>query len=164
MRGIRRRVAAGNVETSQRIVDVVFGALGRALPGVVPAASQGTMNNVTIGGIDARTGRPFAYYETIGGGMGGRPGGAGLDAIQTHMTNTLNTPVEALEFAYPLRVERYEIAAGTGGAGVAPGRVRRAARDAGCCARRAGRCLRSGASGRRTGHRAASQGGGGRIC
>jgi N-methylhydantoinase B len=110
-------VAGGNVETSQRIVDVLLGALAKANPDIVPAASQGTMNNVTIGGWDARKNAPFAYYETIAGGMGARPGSDGLSAIHTHMTNTLNTPVEALEYAYPLRVLRYEIRQNSGGAG-----------------------------------------------
>lgn len=114
-------VAGGNVETAQRIVDVVFGALAGALPDIVPAASQGTMNNVTLGGVDPRSGRPYAYYETIGGGMGARPGGPGMDAVQVHMTNTLNTPVEALEYAYPFRVEQYAIARGTGGRGLCRG-------------------------------------------
>jgi N-methylhydantoinase B len=110
-------VAAGNVETSQRIVDVLFRALARALPDVVPAASQGTMNNLTIGGTDPRTGRQFTYYETIAGGMGARPHSDGLDAVHTHMTNSLNTPAEALELAYPLRVTRYGVRRGSGGAG-----------------------------------------------
>ena len=110
-------VACGNLETSQRIVDVVFGALAQAMPDVVPAASQGTMNNLTLGGVDPATGEPFAYYETIAGGMGARPGADGVDAVQVHMTNTLNTPIEALEFSYPMRVERYEIVPGTGGQG-----------------------------------------------
>ena len=110
-------VAGGNVETSQRIVDVVFGALARVLPGVIPAASQGTMNNLTIGGIDPRTGRPFAYYETIAGGMGARPGADGLSGVHVHMTNTSNTPVEALEYAYPFRVDRYALRTGSGGKG-----------------------------------------------
>jgi N-methylhydantoinase B len=114
-------VAGGNVETSQRIVDVLLGALSQAFPGRIPAASQGTMNNVTIGGYDHDRGRPFAYYETIGGGMGARPGAAGLSGMHSHMTNTLNTPVEALEFIYPLRILRYEILRGTGGAGKYPG-------------------------------------------
>ena len=92
-------VACGNLETSQRIVDVVFGALAQAMPDVVPAASQGTMNNLTLGGVDPATGEPFAYYETIAGGMGARPGADGVDAVQVHMTNTLNTPIEALEFS-----------------------------------------------------------------
>jgi hypothetical protein len=90
-------VAAGNVETSQRITDVVLGALHQALPGRIPAASSGTMNNLTLGGVDPRTGEPFAYYETIAGGMGARADAAGFDAVHTHMTNSLNTPVEALE-------------------------------------------------------------------
>lgn len=110
-------VAGGNVETSQRITDVLLGALAQAAPDRVPAASQGTMNNLTIGGWDSARGQSFAYYETIAGGMGARPGKDGADAIHTHMTNTLNTPVEALEYAYPLRVQRYEIRRGSGGAG-----------------------------------------------
>jgi N-methylhydantoinase B len=110
-------VAGGNVETSQRIVDVLFKALSRALPGRIPAASQGTMNNLTIGGLDARTGREFAYYETVAGGMGARPAHDGLSAVHTHMTNSLNTPVEALEYAYPLRVREYAIRANSGGRG-----------------------------------------------
>jgi N-methylhydantoinase B len=109
-------VAGGNVETSQRIVDVMLGALAQALPQRVPAASQGTMNNVTIGGT-APEGLPFAYYETIGGGMGARPWADGPSSVHSHMTNTLNTPVEALEYAYPLRVLRYEIRRGSGGRG-----------------------------------------------
>jgi N-methylhydantoinase B len=109
-------VAGGNVETSQRIVDTLLLALARN--GVrVPAASQGTMNNLTIGGTDSRTGRQFAYYETVAGGMGARPGLDGIDAIHTHMTNSLNTPAEAMEYAYPLRVKRYTIRAGSGGDG-----------------------------------------------
>jgi len=115
--GSPRAVAAGNVETSQRIVDAVLGALAPALPGVIPAASQGTMNNVTIGGHDPETGREFAYYETIGGGTGGSPTADGLVAVHSHMTNTLNTPVEALEIAYPFRVARYAVRRGSGGAG-----------------------------------------------
>jgi N-methylhydantoinase B len=110
-------VAAGNVETSQRITDVVLGALHQALPGRIPAASSGTMNNLTLGGIDPRTGGPFAYYETIAGGMGARPDAAGQDAVHTHMTNSLNTPVEALEHLYPLRIRRYGVRKHSGGAG-----------------------------------------------
>lgn len=110
-------VVGGNLETSQRIVDVVLGALAQIVPDRVPAASQGTMNNVAIGGTDPRTGRPYAFYETIGGGAGARPTGDGVDGVHTGMTNTLNTPVEALELAYPLRVERYELRSGTGGRG-----------------------------------------------
>ena len=109
-------VAAGNVETSQRITDVVLGALAHALPDRIPAASQGTMNNLTIGGLRA-DGAPFAYYETIGGGMGGGPAEAGLSGVQVHMTNTLNTPVEALEIAYPFRVRQYGLRAQSGGQG-----------------------------------------------
>jgi len=109
-------VAAGNVETSQRITDVVLGALAQALPDRVPAASQGTMNNLTIGGL-RNDGKPFAYYETIGGGMGASPAGDGLSGVQVHMTNTLNTPVEALEIVHPFRVRRYGVRTGSGGAG-----------------------------------------------
>jgi N-methylhydantoinase B len=112
-------VAGGNVETSQRIVDVLFKALAPALPGRIPAASQGTMNNLTIGGIDPRsdTPREFSYYETVAGGMGARPAQDGLSAVHTHMTNSLNTPAEALEYAYPLRVREYRIRKGSGGKG-----------------------------------------------
>lgn len=112
-------VAGGNVETSQRIVDVLLGALAQASGEAprIPAASQGTMNNVTIGGFDPRREAPFAYYETIGGGMGARPGADGPTALHSHMTNTLNTPAEALEYAYPLRVESYAIRRGSGGGG-----------------------------------------------
>jgi N-methylhydantoinase B len=112
-------VAGGNVETSQRIVDVLLGALAQATPEQVPAASQGTMNNVTIGGIDNRgtETQPYAYYETIGGGMGALPNRDGPSAVHSHMTNTLNTPAEAMEYAYPLRVLRYEVRNGSGGQG-----------------------------------------------
>jgi len=110
-------VAGGNVETSQRIVDVVFKALAKALPDRIPAASQGTMNNLTIGGIDSRTGKEFSYYETVAGGMGARPTLDGLSGIHTHMTNSLNTPAEALEYAYPLRVREYKLRHNSGGAG-----------------------------------------------
>lgn len=110
-------VAAGNVETSQRIVDVLLGALSHALPEQIPAASQGTMNNITIGGLDHRTGQPYAYYETIGGGMGAAFQSDGTSAVHSHMTNTLNTPIEALEYSYPFVVTAYAIRAGSGGAG-----------------------------------------------
>jgi N-methylhydantoinase B len=110
-------VAGGNVETSQRIVDVLLLALAQAVPALIPAASQGSMNNLTIGGWDPRLGREFAYYETIAGGMGARPGAAGLTAVHTHMTNSLNTPIEALEYSYPLVVRRYQIRRGSGGEG-----------------------------------------------
>jgi N-methylhydantoinase B len=110
-------VAGGNVETSQRIVDVLLRALAQAMPDRIPAASSGTMNNLTIGGIDHRTGKPFAYYETIAGGMGARPTADGVSGIHTHMTNSLNTPVEALEYAYPFRVHRYGYREGSGGEG-----------------------------------------------
>lgn len=110
-------VAAGNVETSQRIVDVLMRALAQAVPDRVPAASAGTMSNLTIGGVDPRTGEAFTYYETAAGGMGARPGIDGVSGVHTHMTNSLNTPVEALEYAYPFRVRRYGYRRGSGGAG-----------------------------------------------
>jgi N-methylhydantoinase B len=110
-------VAAGNVETSQRIVDVLLRALAQAIPDRIPAASSGTMNNLTIGGTDPRTGKPFAYYETIAGGMGARPNADGLAGVHTHMTNSLNTPVEALEYAYPFRVRKYAYRPNSGGQG-----------------------------------------------
>ena len=94
----QRGVAGGNVETSQRITDVLLAALAQALPNLIPAASQGTMNNLLIGGHDLNRDKPFVYYETIGGGMGARPTQDGISGIHTHMTNTLNTPIEALEF------------------------------------------------------------------
>ncbi len=108
-------VAGGNVETSQRIVDVVLKALSQACPKSIPAASSGTMNNLTIGGLSDE--KDFAYYETIGGGMGARPNSNGISAIQTHMTNTLNTPIEAIETTYPLQIERYTIRRQSGGNG-----------------------------------------------
>lgn len=114
-------VAAGNVETSQRIVDVLLGALAQAAPDRIPAASQGTMNNLTIGGSDPRRTSAFAYYETIAGGIGAHPGIDGAPALHSHMTNTLNTPAEALEYSYPLRVLRSEIRSGSGGRGLRRG-------------------------------------------
>jgi N-methylhydantoinase B len=110
-------VGAGNVETSQRIVDAVLRAFQRALPERVPAASSGTMNNLLVGGFDPRTGTPFVYYETLGGGHGAGPGWDGEHALQAHMTNTRNTPVEALEHAYPMRVIETRIRRGSGGKG-----------------------------------------------
>ena len=118
-------VAGGNVEMSQRIVDTLFRALAQAAPDLVPAASSGTMNNLTIGGLfpagHARAGEPFAYYETIAGGMGGRPTQDGISGVHTHMTNSLNTPAEALEYAYPFRVTRYSLRRGSGGEGSSRG-------------------------------------------
>ncbi len=110
-------VSAGNVETSQRIVDVVLGALAQALPEKIPAASAGTMSNLAIGGADLNTGRNFTYYETIAGGSGASRGAHGVSGVHTHMTNTLNTPVEAIEQAYPLRVRSYKIRRNSGGKG-----------------------------------------------
>lgn len=110
-------VAGGNVETSQRITDVVLGALARAVPDRIPAASQGTMNNVTLGGVDPRTGQGFAYYETIGGGMGARNGLDGISGVHTHMSNTRNTPVEAIEHYLPTRIRQYALRRGSGGDG-----------------------------------------------
>jgi len=110
-------VAGGNVETSQRIVDVLFRALAQAVPDRIPAASQGTMNNLTIGGIDPRSGQEFSYYETIAGGMGARATIDGMSGVHSHMTNSLNTPAEALEYAYPLRVREYRLRKNSGGRG-----------------------------------------------
>jgi N-methylhydantoinase B len=110
-------VAGGNVEMSQRIVDVLLKALAPALPGRIPAAASGTMNNLTIGGIDPGTGMPFAYYETIAGGMGAHATNDGVSGVHTHMTNSLNTPAEALEYAYPVRVTQYGLRRGSGGEG-----------------------------------------------
>jgi N-methylhydantoinase B len=111
-------VAGGNVETSQRIVDTLLRALARAIPLRIPAASQGTMNNVTFGGADARRGgSPFAYYETIAGGTGAGPACGGRNATHSHMTNTLNTPVEVLEHVYPVRVHQYSVRHASGGRG-----------------------------------------------
>ena len=114
-------VAGGNVETSQRIVDVLLRALSHAIPGRIPAAASGTMNNLTIGGIDPRSGQPFAYYETIAGGMGARPTKDGVSGVHTHMTNSLNTPAEALEHAYPLRLRQYSLRSKSGGKGLHTG-------------------------------------------
>jgi N-methylhydantoinase B len=132
-------VAAGNVETSQRITDVVFGALAQALPHIIPAASQGTMNNVTFGGVLAAKSEeristrhsplatrhsplatrhsPFVYYETLGGGIGAGPAADGGHGMHSHMSNTRNTPVEALEYNFPLRIREYSLRHGSGGAG-----------------------------------------------
>jgi len=110
-------VCGGNVETSQRIVDVLYKCLAAAMPGRIPAASQGTMNNFTFGGIDPRTQKPVAYYETVSGGMGARPTMDGLSGVHTHMTNSMNTPVEALEHAYPVRMLRYSLRPESGGQG-----------------------------------------------
>jgi N-methylhydantoinase B len=111
-------VAAGNVETSQRVTDTLIRAFGGALPNLMPALSQGTMNNTTVGGLDPRSGQPFAYYETVGGGMGAGASGPGLSGVHVHMSNSLNTPIEALEHAYPFRVTHYSIRRGSGGAGM----------------------------------------------
>lgn len=110
-------VVGGNLETSQRVTDVVLGALAEATPERVLAGSQGTMNNVTFGGIDPRDASPYAFYETQGGGFGGRSGLDGLDGVHVHMSNTMNTPIEVLETAYPLRVTRYEFREDSSGAG-----------------------------------------------
>ncbi|MEW6442333.1 MAG: hydantoinase B/oxoprolinase family protein [bacterium] len=110
-------VAGGNVETSQRIVDCLYKALADALPERIPAASCGSMNNLSVSGQDPRSGGPFSYYETVAGGMGARPGLDGLSGVHTHMTNTRNTPVEMLEHVYPMRVERYALRHGSGGGG-----------------------------------------------
>lgn len=109
-------VAGGNVETSQRIVDLVLGAFAQAMPDRLPAASQGTMNNLTVGGTLA-DGTPWSYYETMAGGMGGGPDRPGLDAVHVHMTNTRNTPVEAIELTWPVQVETCAVRRGSGGPG-----------------------------------------------
>jgi N-methylhydantoinase B/oxoprolinase/acetone carboxylase alpha subunit len=109
--GLPAAMAAGNVETSQRITDVLLGALARAAPDRIPAASSGTMNNLSFGGVG------FAYYETIAGGMGASPRFEGASATHTHMTNSWNTPVEAFEHQFPLRIEAYRVRRGSGGAG-----------------------------------------------
>jgi N-methylhydantoinase B len=114
-------VSAGNVETSQRITDLMLGAMAQAVPGLIPAASSGTMNNLTIGGHDPRHDRPYTYYETICGGAGGGPLRPGLSGVHTHMTNTLNTPVEALELAYPFQIEEYGLRPCSRGQGRHPG-------------------------------------------
>jgi N-methylhydantoinase B len=111
-------VAGGNVETSQRIVDAVLRALAAVRPERIPAASAGTMSNLTIGGIDPRNGLPYTYYETIAGGLGASPQSNGASGHHAHMTNSLNTPVEALEYAFPFRVVRYGLRTGSGGAGM----------------------------------------------
>ncbi|GIV06921.1 MAG: N-methylhydantoinase B [Fimbriimonadales bacterium] len=114
-------VAGGNVETSQRIVDALLGALAHALPDKIPAASQGTMNNILFGGYDPFRRKPFVYYETLAGGAGAHPDADGASGIHTHMTNTRNTPVEAIESAYPVRVLEYRLAERTGGSGLRRG-------------------------------------------
>jgi N-methylhydantoinase B len=114
-------VSGGNTETSQRVTDVMLGALAQAAPDIIPAASQGSMNNVLVGGQDPRSGGQFVYYETIAGGLGAGPHGPGASGVQSHMTNTLNTPVEALEYAFPLRVRQYAIRPGSGGRGLHDG-------------------------------------------
>ncbi len=110
-------VVGGNVETSQRVVDVILGALSDALKDKIPAASQGTMNNVAIGGFDIRTNKQFTYYETLAGGMGASIESHGESAVHSHMTNTLNTPIEALEYSYPFLVTEYSIRKSSGGIG-----------------------------------------------
>lgn len=114
-------VAAGNVETSTRIVDVIMGALAKAIPELIPAASHGSMNNVAMGSRSNSDTQDWDYYETLGGGMGGGPTGGGLSALQTHMTNTLNTPIESLEMHYPLRIRTYQVRRGSGGVGAQNG-------------------------------------------
>ena len=111
-------VCSGNTETTQRLVDTILKVFHQFAPDRVPAASQGTMNLIGIGGRDPRNGRPYTYIETIGGGQGGRPMGPGQDGVQCNMTNTMNTPIESFEIAYPLRVERYELRDGSNGKGL----------------------------------------------
>jgi N-methylhydantoinase B len=111
-------VAAGNVETSTRVVDAVLGALAQILPDAIPAASHGSMNNLAMGSVQSPA---WDYYETIGGGMGAGRAGGGLSGVQTHMTNTLNTPIEVIETRYPLRIRRYALRRQSGGEGVRSG-------------------------------------------
>ncbi len=110
-------VSGGNVETSQRITDVVLRALAKALPDRMPAAGQGTMNNVTFGGWDSAGERPFVWYETLGGGMGAGPNTDGLTGVHVHMSNTRNSPIESIETELPVRIRRYAIRRETGGDG-----------------------------------------------
>ncbi len=111
-------VAAGNVETSMRLVDVILGALQKAIPEQIPAASYGSMNNIAMGYEASKNQPGWDYYETLGGGMGAGSQGKGLSSVQAHMTNTLNTPVESLEMHYPVRIKRYQIRNGSGGEGL----------------------------------------------
>jgi N-methylhydantoinase B len=113
-------VGAGNVEVSQRVADLCLGALAGVVPGHLGAASQGTMNNLLLGGTDG-SGRGWVYYETVAGGQGGRVQGPGMSGVHTAMTNTRNTPIEALERAFPLRVRRLALRRGSGGAGAHAG-------------------------------------------
>ncbi|MEM4289286.1 MAG: hydantoinase B/oxoprolinase family protein [Nitrososphaerota archaeon] len=110
-------VAAGNLETSQRIVDVLYRALSQILPSRIPAASHGSMNNLMMGGLHPETGRTWAFYETIGGGGGARPGMDGVNGIHCHMTNTLNTPIEVIEHYYPVMFQSYRLRGDSGGFG-----------------------------------------------
>lgn len=110
-------VAAGNLETSQRIVDTLYKALAQLFPDRVPAASNGSMNNLMMGGVHPETGEPWAFYETIGGGGGARPGMDGVNGVHSHMTNTLNTPIEVIEHYYPVLFTSYRLRDGTGGRG-----------------------------------------------
>ena len=114
-------MAAGNVETSQRITDVLLGALAQAAPDRIPAASSGTMNNLTFGGFDPFRRRPWAWYETVAGGMGASAASDGPSAVHTHMTNSWNTPVEAFEHQFPVRVRAYHVRTGSGGKGLHSG-------------------------------------------
>jgi N-methylhydantoinase B len=111
-------VCAGNTETTHRVADTVLRAFAQIAPDRIPAASQGTMNLISIGGRDPRNGQPYTYIETIAGGQGGRPMGPGQDGVQCNMTNTMNTPIESLEITYPLRVECYELREGSSGEGL----------------------------------------------
>jgi N-methylhydantoinase B len=110
-------VAAGNLETSQRIVDVLYKALSKGMPDKIPAASNGSMNNLMMGGVHPETGKTWAFYETIGGGGGARPGMDGVGGIHCHMTNTMNTPIEVMEHYYPILFRSYRFRDGSGGSG-----------------------------------------------
>ena len=120
-RGRPRVLSAGNGRMPPPLPYVVLGSSAPALPDRIPAASAGSMSNITIGGFDRARGRPYAYYETIAGGAGGGPTRPGRSAVQTHMTNTMNTPIEALPLAYPFPLARYEVRRGSGGDGRHPG-------------------------------------------
>jgi len=110
-------VSSGNVETSQRNVDALLKAFSQIVPKKICAACQGTMNNITVGGINPKTGRAWTFYETVAGGYGGRAGADGLDAVHSHMTNTMNTPIETIELTYPIRFIKYELRTDSGGPG-----------------------------------------------
>jgi N-methylhydantoinase B len=113
----RPHAVSGSIETAQRVADTLLGALGKALPDLMPAASSGTMSNITFGGWNELKQEPYSYYETVAGGLGASPARPGADVVHAHMTNTFNTPIEMLEMSYPLRIHEYAVREGSGGAG-----------------------------------------------